>query len=362
VALAAALAMAQAGAMVPARAAPLPNVLTYDRSGGWHVAATVSVPAHNVTVTAIDAASASDAWLAGAVINRSDTEMEPLIEHWNGSSWRRVTLPERAIKGFGATTLPTLIGAAAGRCTWVFGYNGHYLRLARRGWTSGRLPVPPRSQLFLGSAQAFGGRDAWAFGTIIRERGSKRVENPYAARFNGSRWRTVAMPGKGPLGTVSAISAQDMLALESASVAGLVRTRQPAILRWNGKAWNPVKPQPAPPRLGGSIPDHKQGSSELAMRWNGHDWIVDSPRSVPSAQDFFLAAMAADGQGGLWALSSSLTGIDRLWHYTRRRWSSPARSPWILVGMAAVPHTRSIWAISPDNNSGLILLHGQTPR
>lgn len=70
--------------------------------------------------------------------------------------------------------------------------------------------------------------------------------------------------------------------------------------------------------------------------------------------------MAPDGHGGFWAISDSLFGTGRFWHYAHGTWSQPIRSPWMILGLASVPGAKAIWAISENtsNTVGLVILHG----
>lgn len=343
--------------------------------GGWHVAARIQVARHSVIVTAIDAVSAEDAWLSGVAINRKGTAEQPLVEHWNGSSWHRKVVPQRAARAFGQDNFPQLITASSASGVWTFSVTGRYLHLRGRTWTTGHLPVPEHARLLIGHVAGFSSCDVWAFGTLVKGSGGK-AKYPYAARFNCRRWHAVLVPGAGALGQVSAISPHNMLALERPSVPGFGPAHIPAILHWNGTVWRTEHSQPQIPKGGtitalmtghpvgawiaGSIRNSKQGTSELAMHWNGHTWMTDSPHSAPSAQDFTIAGIAPDGRGGIWAISDSLFGTGRFWHFTHNTWSQPVHSPWLILGLVAVPGTKAIWAISENNNNsvGLVILHG----
>ena len=364
--------LAAPGVAAAARYSPAPG----SSAGGWRVAARIQVAGHSVIVTTITAVSAEDAWLSGIAIDRKGTADQPLLERWNGSSWHRVLVPRRAARAFGQRSIPQLVAAPSAGGVWTFGVTGRYLHLRGRNWTTGDLPVPGHARLLVGHVAAFGSCALWAFGTLVKSRGGKSARYPYAARFDCRRWHAVPVPGTGALGQVSAISARNMLAVERPSVPALGPARTPAILHWNGADWRIEHPQPPVPGGGtittimashqagiwvaGSIPNSKHGTSELAMRWNGRAWTTDSPHPAPSAQDFTIAGMAPDGQGGVWAISDSVFGTGRFWHFTHGTWSHPVHSPWLIIGLAPVPGTNAILAISESNTNtaGLVILHG----
>ncbi len=71
--------------------------------------------------------------------------------------------------------------------------------------------------------------DAWVFG----EAGDPSHATAVAARWNGHRWRTVAL-GSGPAGQIGAVSA---VSRDDIWAAGFLNQD---ILRWNGRAWSVV--------------------------------------------------------------------------------------------------------------------------
>jgi hypothetical protein len=153
-------------------------------------------------------------------------------------------------------------------------------------------------------------------------------------------------------------------------------------MHWNGHAWRPMAVQPRLPRratltgilatsrrdiwLGGSVPNDKTGTSELALHWNGRSWTTVSPPARPSEADEFLTNLVPDGSGGLWAVAEAVPGPARFWHYTNGAWAPPVsvKSGWLYAVLTAVPGSTSTWAVaaSPGLVRGLILIHGALPR
>ena len=84
------------------------------RTGGtWRVATLPKVL--SARLTGIHARSATDAWAVGT-IGYDTTRPQPLIMHWDGTAWQRVTLPT------GSANLWAVGGDAAGNL-WVTGSN-----------------------------------------------------------------------------------------------------------------------------------------------------------------------------------------------------------------------------------------------
>jgi hypothetical protein len=326
-----------------------------------------------VQLTSVDAVSANDAWIGGEVVRGGDTTLKPFVEHWDGARWHPIILPAAAM------VRPHLIGAIAAsssRDVWVFGRFGGYAHLRGTHWTAGGLPGTRRGHLVIDLAEALGPGDVWVAGFKITGHSSGFV--PYAALFDGTRWRSVALHGQGLFG-MSAVSAHDIWA-----VAERTGTTAPAILRWNGAAWQAEAVQPTLPRhailetvvaesdhdvwVGGSAPNGQGGTSELALHWDGTSWTTASPPAAPSAASYDLTGLVPDGRGGLWGVGQNvdLGRPPRLWHYSAGAWSPPVKGDpqWTFMQLDWVPRTGSIWAIanSPRLTRGLILLHGPVPR
>ena len=122
--------------------------------------------------------------------------------------------------------------------------------------------------------------------------------------------------------------------------------------------------------IGGPKGQHQRA---LLVHWNGVAWrrvTLPGPAAGRLGGNVGFVFAAADGAGGVWALTGSLGSADpgaaRVWHYARRGWSGPqpVSPPWLLFGLDWVPRTRSVWGVagSPGLVQGLIVLHGPAPR
>jgi hypothetical protein len=330
----------------------------------------------------IDALGPANAWVAGEIQNSEVNTVSALVGHWNGRAWSRVALPPGLAARFRGEDEFDALSASSSRNVWAFTLEGPYLHLAGNGWQFGRVPKPVMRHNFVEATEVFSPTDVWVFGTHYIGSVEKFNFTPFAARFNGHSWRAVNVRGVGGMTSVSALSPDNMWGLVGAELPGLGLRVKPMVVHWNGHAWRPMTVQPRLPRhatltgmlaesrrdiwLGGSVPNDKTGTSELALHWNGKSWANLSPPAPPSEDDEFLLGLVPDGSGGLWAVAEGVPGASRFWHYTSGGWAPPvaAKSDWLYPELAAVPGTTSTWAIAESAGviRGLILIHGALPR
>jgi hypothetical protein len=355
---------------------------------GWRVFASVSVPHKSVLLWDVDVLGPADAWVAG-IVDDGEPDQGALVENWNGSTWRRVTLPAGDSARIAAKVPLVVVGASSSRDVWVFGEFGHFLRLHGGRWTHGLIPSFPR-ETYIDQVTAFSPRDVWIF--ALRATGSPANDTfklrPFAERFDGRTWRQVtipARPGDGAF-TVSAVSARDMWALNGTVTPGSGIYAKPRVLHWNGRSWRLVAVQPRRPKggtmstilaigpdnvwVGGSREQQKGGSDELVQHWNGKTWITAEPSARATDQDYYTTSMTPDGHGGIWLLGSTfaspIPGAARVWNYRGGTWSAPAvlSSHLLVWSIAAVPNRSSVWGLAggPALVKGEILLYGPAPR
>ena len=201
---------------------------------------------------------------------------------------------------------------------------------------------------------------------------------PYAARFDGRRWRTTPVPGTTGITAASAVTGSDIWAVNEQDV-----------LRWNGHRWRVVtvgtRLSPGLVLLtgvyarsgqsiwvGGGAENSAGGKTEATAHWNGRSWRVSKVPAAPMAAPFEMTSVVPDGQGGMWGLGTSTSlGGWRLWHFTAGRWRavpSPVSPPdgfsTLSSNLAWQPGSASTWAAgwlgSSPQQKGMILLAGPT--
>jgi hypothetical protein len=383
-------AIALAGAVLPAQAA----------TTGWRVDATYAMHGGSVILTGVDAVNARDAWAAGFEGKNSGTAApHAIIRHWTGRQWNAVTLPARIARAWNKNSGFVTPMAASPRDVWLFGgFSGSYLRLQGSHWSIGKLPGSSQRSgaiVDITAATAFSGSNVWAFGERANFSGTQITTTPYAAHYNGHRWSIAAVPSPSPdsgtISGVSAVSARSIWAIEDTQsnpastnpVAG-----PPVALHWTpGTGWQQPAQQPtltageqlssvaAEPNgdvwFGGSAPNTAKGSTPLAVEWNGTAWSVAGLAVPATRADWGLATISPDGTGGAWAIGqASNRNTEQLWHLHGTTWSrvTPAfgTRPWVLIALALVQHSHSLWAVGAIKHGGsadgMIAVDGPTPR
>jgi hypothetical protein len=223
----------------------------------------------------VAAVSARSAWAVGD--NASLSRPRPLIVHWNGTRWRRVSpVPTGSLSD---------VAAASARDAWAVGETGAgrtlILHWNGRAWR--RVPSPsPRAGLgdILSSVTIRSARDVWAVGSA----GVSGAAQPLILHWNGTAWRHRASPDI-PGGGLAGVAAS---ARSAWAAGGTILTRViPVLLHWNGRAWRRAPSSLSATgegltavagRAGSGVwvlgfPGGDSASNEaIAMRWNGTRW------------------------------------------------------------------------------------------
>src|SRR5215472_18111050 len=192
------------------------------------------------------------------------------VEHWDGSLWLHVVVPRGVTLADSPVAPWAPVAASSGRDAWVFPVKGDPVNpydyaLHRDGSRWRRSDFP--GKLIVGSAEAFGPKDVWAFGFVEH---SQQGFAPYAARYDGRSWRQVRVPAE--VLAVTATSRHNLWVFgPSLKTAGRPPARQTLITAgWNGRSWHTI----AVPRT--------------------------SRRTIVEDGPFFPSAAAATGSGNLW--------------------------------------------------------------
>ena len=215
-----------------------------------------------------------------------------------------------------------------------------------------------------------GSHDVWALGYY-----NPVSPLPYIAHYNGHRWAITHKFLNTAIVSASALGPKDIWAV------GQDNTN--VLLHFNGQSW---KSEPLPARAGVAyfagvtalsdtqvwITGDTQGLGTVqpgVMRWTGKT-LRFYPLHAPAP----LFNTVPDGHGGIWAVAQEVGAVPafrpELWHYTRGAWRRshiPAADAADFVdAFAAVPGTRSMWAVGRFASSGhdfaAILLDGRVPR
>lgn len=325
---------------------------------GWRVA-TVSPAYAGDEFRDIAATGPDDAWAVGTAPCCGTEQRQ--ISHWDGTSWRPVTLP--AVPP--GATYPTLstVGASSANDVWVFGAGmdgpafGHH-------WdgTAWRTTAFGQNDRITDSTD-IGPANVWATG--LRWTGTG--DAPLVEHYDGAQWTSTSLPdGVTEVNAISASSANDVWLMGSDGTG-------PVTLHWTGSTWRTAVLPPPPLDEGVSVagadvlavgPDDAWATGFLAhggllpgavlWHWNGQHWglvQLDAP-------DDSLNTLASDGDGGLWVVSSGLRpGADLLRYAddgTLTREPAPAEpgtTPDVRE-LTLIPGTRSLWGAGALVNDG----------
>jgi hypothetical protein len=333
------------------------------------------------------------AWATGATAPQKARRYQPIIERWNGIAWRPVQLPP-AVAGKWRQGFPfSVVGASSSTDFWAFSEAlGVWLHWDGRRWSAGRLPDPnPYSPLVISSAKVLGPGDVWVFGGHLTGGLNNKTEGPpYVAHFNGRHWKIMRGPrGRDAIGAVSVLSSADIWAVlgRLPLVSSRVRTTGNAVVHWNGRRWTTV---PLPRAftgetdltsilaysdrnvwIGGGIANGKGlGLTEAVAHWDGSRWAVHMLPTWHTPVRYELSSMVPDGSGGIWAVATN-EGLtrSRLWHLHAGHWYGPqllrpCRHACLLLGLAQVPGSTSVWAagavVRGTTGDGIMALYGRS--
>jgi hypothetical protein len=229
-------------------------------------------PGSDGTLNDVAAVTRSDVWAVGSHLDAGQENSRTLIEHWNGSRWRRVGSPNPS--SFDSLTA---VSAVSARSVWAVGstdvgtlvlhWNGRHWR---------RVPSPGSGGLL--GVEALSAANVWAVGSD-----GARAQ---ILHWNGRRWRSVPSPQPGRfslLSGVDAAGARDVWTVGWVQPRGGQHTRS-FVLHWNGTRWRVV---PSP-----SVAGRNTVLNAVAVRTSGDVWGVGYSGDGANAR---VVAMRWDG-------------------------------------------------------------------
>jgi hypothetical protein len=332
-------------------------------SGGWHLVAAVRVgPLGNASgYSTVLAPSRDDAWVFGGT--NPGSAGAPLAAYWDGTGWRRSSLPG------GLASFIAAASASSPRNIWAVSFQGGYaLRWNGRSWQVAHRwqPAEPAT-----GVTAVSRTDVWLFGASAS--GPRGVGTWH---YNGHVWRLVTGPAAAIV-RASALSRRDIWAITAGRRGG-------AVVHYNGKAWARVRTGRV--LAGAQLKDvmaisrrsvwvlalaprnhHKSGRIALA-HWNGTRWIRYAAPARELSGDPLPGRMAPDGHGGVWvtAMTAGRSTAARILHLSRSGgWTQASISFGSGNGisdLALIPGTSSLWGsggfITPGGGDASIWTHG----
>ena len=173
----------------------------------------------------------------------------PLAEHWNGTSWTRVSTPSTGSNGFGELSTVSISGGTVLAVGDLGDAQGNYRPLVARWNGSGfvQMPLPdtgPASEL--SGVDLLSPQDGWAVGDYYDAQGNDRT---LAEHWNGSTWSIVPSPNVANGSQPAASFFYDLSALASNEIWAVggyedsSNVEHPLTEHWDGSAWS-IIPSP----------------------------------------------------------------------------------------------------------------------
>ncbi len=353
---------------------------TVPAAKGWNVVASPGVGQEGA-LGAVTVLSASDAWAVGQY-EGPDSAQHPLAEHWDGAQWSVVASPS---PGSVYNILQGVSGDASGDI-WAVGQQSsstHTDQPLIERWDGGSWKASPAAPIDpasggLGGVAAISPSDVWAVGSITRTNANNQPgTDPLIEHWDGSHWSVVtgaslpASPSgydQDSLDAVAAISATDVWAVGRAL---LPPGPSPLIEHWDGHAWRMMDGSPFPNAsfvvltgisavaandvwaVGTGLPTWIGGcgffNAMLVEHWDGTRWTrVSAAEPTSTSPSTGLTSVSAAASNDVWIAGG--TGVESgrtqayaplIEHWDGTRWSTVAapnaRLTQGFAGIAARP-------------------------
>jgi hypothetical protein len=277
------------------------------------------VPSPTITRSSLQAVariSDTDIWAVGNTQPFNTGDVVTLAEHFNGTSWTSVPIPNPA-GGFGGVL--SGVAAVAGNNVWAVGHSVSLDSFGEsvastlvehfNGTSWSIVPSPnPASGGVLTAVTAISANNIWAVGHMGIGRGGNLIEH-----YDGTSWSVVASP-QGPdtfLNGVSGTSANDVWAVGSIGRGDSIQ-----ILHFDGTSWSTVSGLPADSELNSVVaiaPNNVWAVGADIEHFDGTSWsIVPSP----GVGQFHLGSISASSANNIYAVGGG--GIE---HFDGTSWS-----------------------------------------
>jgi protein kinase-like protein len=200
-------------------------------------------PVPDARLTAVTATAPDNAWAVGSYGNG-----QTLILHWNGTAWRQASSPS-------ITGALEAVSATSASNAWAVGFAGSpggtgipgtdtplILHWNGATWTRVSSNLAPGLGNLRGVAATSAG-SAWAVGCSgCLEEGAGA---PLIERWNGTRWTQVAMPNPDALAGLEGVTATSPTNAWAVGIPVGSPGNTTGIAHWNGQTWSLV-PSPNP--------------------------------------------------------------------------------------------------------------------
>jgi hypothetical protein len=282
----------------------------------WAIIPTPFISAPSVQLNSIAALDSNDIWAAGYSDDPGCLCGRTVVEHWNGSSWTRLSTPNPGVADY-------LTGIAATSATdvWAVGYEWithfvelplllHYNGTTWKQFNTSQFQFGQVSSVFARAAD-----DVWAVGWTGQVPNVKAL----ALHWNGTAWKRIAFPTEAggwiALKSVSGVAGNDVWAVGSyqfSDINGLsLKARS---YHWNGSRWAPVtvglsgysyldsvvaKATNDVWAVGEGEVFPKLNELQVTYHWDGSTW-----RNISNPEEGVLYGVSASSSADVWAVGT----------------------------------------------------------
>lgn len=292
-------------------------------------------PFAEVSFNGVKAIAPNNAWLVGSHVDTSTGAIVPLIQHWNGTSWRAVASPTFPQ---GSASL-SAITATSATDVWAVGdFPGLFIdplveHFDGHAWTQVQVPNGNGDEFRLLGVSADSPKDVWAVGSESEGDGAPPTVTR-VMHFNGTSWTVQSTPNRFPTGGgsdqlngVVALSPTNVWAVGAVTDTNSNSTT--LIEHFDGTSWT-IVPSPSPAIHSGfpandqltavtavssndvyavgfeqtTLLDDNFSSTPLALHWDGSTWSIvptPSPGTSPGGLvDDLLFGATSLPNGNVW--------------------------------------------------------------
>lgn len=349
--------------------------------GGWNIIPSQNAGANGNYLSSIAALSTRDAWAVGT--SRGSNGPRTLLEHWNGHSWKVVASPNPSTGYDGLSDLVTISSNNAWAVGTYQGFNGgnNTAQPLIEHWNGSSWNVvsaanPGIGDSPLNSVAATAPNDVWTVGTYDGTGAMQAL----IEHWNGSSWSIVPTPTIGLDNSLNSITA---LSPTNAWAAGAYSTQygkgtqsHTLVEHWNGSSWSVVTSPNAgsgdnalngitalSPTNAWSVGYSSNSGGEqqtLTEQWNGTTWsVVSSPASgsIPNNLKSVVAISTHDVLASGYSYNSNGFPQTLIEQWSGTTWSvmptpNAGSNGNILNGITRVPGTQKAWAVGTAYGSG----------
>lgn len=326
------------------------GALTWTSSAGattpsiWTVQTTPNPHAGQLTdstFASVSASGSAEAWAVGTFSDQKAFD-HPLVEHWNGTTWTDLTVPQPS----GRQAIFSAVDDLSPDNAWAVGESfadgtdenleGRTLIEHWNGTAWSIVPSPnpatgvPGDEDSLSSVTGTGPNDLWAAGSDLNQ--NTQTLSLLFEHWNGTAWTAAASPT--PLGSsqlasgITAISPTDVWAV--------------------GEDWT-------------------GNQKTLSAHWNGTAWsIVATPNLANASSQNLLTGVSANGAGQVWAsgyahnVGHTNLDVPYVLHWTGAGWTltkvPTVGSEGSRLNAIAVLSATDVWAVGQAQQSNGALL------